>query len=138
MKIADCRKYQEKQRFSPPPPQDVNHPPPAKMTYTEGAANLVPDSAARWRASESILANNIQRSNKERRYNEETTTRLRPRKNTPTHINAKSVNNIKTQQQYNQATRTQYFNSMRCSRKDQMTGKQLYEANHLCMMNSNY
>jgi hypothetical protein len=27
---------------------------------------------------------------------------------------------------------------MRCSRKDRMTGKQLYEANHLCMMNSNY
>jgi hypothetical protein len=32
------------------PPQDVNHPPTAKMTYTKKAASLVPDSAARWRA----------------------------------------------------------------------------------------
>ncbi len=32
------------------PPQVMNHPPPAKMTYTEEAANLVPDSAVRWRA----------------------------------------------------------------------------------------
>jgi len=33
------------------------------------------------------------------------TTRLRPRKNTPTHIHAESVKNIKTQHQYNQATK---------------------------------
>jgi len=35
----------------------MNHPPPAKMTYTQGAENLVPDSAARWR---SIRKNFIQ------------------------------------------------------------------------------
>jgi hypothetical protein len=32
------------------PPQDVNHPPPAEMKYTEEAGVLFPNSAARWRA----------------------------------------------------------------------------------------
>ena len=35
----------------------MNHTTPAKMTYTQGAENLVPDSAARWR---SIRKNFIQ------------------------------------------------------------------------------
>jgi len=55
---------------------------------------------------ESILANNIQRSNKEERYAEENTTRLCLRKNTPTHIYEKSVKNAKTQHQHNKATNT--------------------------------
>jgi hypothetical protein len=55
---------------------------------------------------ESILADNIQRSNEEKRYAEENTTRPRLRKNTSTHIHAKSVKNAKTQHQHNQATNT--------------------------------
>jgi hypothetical protein len=42
---------------------------------------------------------------------------------TPTHIHAKSIKNAKTQHQHNQATNTEYFNSMSCSRKKRMTGK---------------
>jgi hypothetical protein len=42
MTIAICRKYKKKAA-----PQDMTHTPPAKMTYTEEAASLVPDYAAR-------------------------------------------------------------------------------------------
>jgi hypothetical protein len=55
-------KLQEKPRKTAPL-QNVNHPPIAKMTYTEKAASLVPNSAARWRAIQNIQANNNQRSN---------------------------------------------------------------------------
>jgi len=40
-------KLQEKPRKTAPL-QKVNHPPIAKMTYTEKAAKLVPNFAARW------------------------------------------------------------------------------------------
>jgi hypothetical protein len=63
----------------------MDHPPIAKMTYTEEAASLVPNSAARWRAVQNILANNNQRSNEQKDYAKEYTHRLRPRKKTPQH-----------------------------------------------------
>jgi hypothetical protein len=63
------------------------------MKYTGEAAVLVPDFAARWRARRSILANNIQRSNKEKMHEKGKTTRLRPRK-TPQHISTQ--NQLKT------------------------------------------
>jgi hypothetical protein len=76
------------------------------MTYTEEAVNLVQIPPLDGAQYESILANNIQRSNEEERYAEEKTTRLCLRKNTPTHIYEKSVKNAKTQHQHNQATNT--------------------------------
>jgi hypothetical protein len=83
----------------------VNHPPTAKKTYTEKAASKFQISPLDGTQYRSISANNIQRSNKEKKGTTENTTRLRPRKNTPTHIHAESVKNIKTQHQYNQATK---------------------------------
>ncbi len=59
------------------------------MTYTEKAASLVSNSAARWRAIQNILANNNQRNNEEKEYAKEYTNRLRPRKKTPQHKSTK-------------------------------------------------
>ena len=87
-------KLQEKPRKTAPL-QNVNHPPIAKMTYTEKAASLVPNSAARWRAIQNIQANNNQRSNKEKKYTKENTPRVRPRRKTPTQIYENSVKSIK-------------------------------------------
>ncbi len=82
----------------------MNHPPIAKMTYTEKAGSLVPNSAARWRAIQNILANINQRSNEQKDYAKEYTNRLRPRKKTtPTQIYAKSVKSIKIRKQFNEA-----------------------------------
>jgi hypothetical protein len=61
----------------------VNHLPIAKKTYTEKAASKFQISPLDGAQYESILANNIQRSNKEERYTKENTTRLRPRKKHP-------------------------------------------------------
>ena len=58
----------------------------AKKTYTEKAASLVQNSAARWRAIQKHLRNNNQRSSKEEIYTKENTTRLRQRKRNPTQI----------------------------------------------------
>jgi hypothetical protein len=80
--------------------QVVNHLPIAKKTYTEKAASKFQISPLDGAQYESILANNIQRSNKEERYTRENTTRLRPRKNTPTQIHTNSVKNIKIQHQF--------------------------------------
>ncbi len=68
MRIEDCKIPREKPPS--PPPEDVNHPPPAEMKYAEEAGALVPDSAARWRARGFILANYIQCSNKEKKMQE--------------------------------------------------------------------
>ncbi len=78
----------------------MNHLLIAKKTYTEKAANKFQISPQDGAQFESILANNIQRSNKEERYTKENTTRLRPRKNTPTQIHTNSVKNIKIQHQF--------------------------------------
>ncbi len=106
------------------PIQDVNHPPIAKKTYTEKAASLVPNSAARWRAIGNILANNNQRSNKEEKYTRENTTRVRPKKKKPQHKSTKirskvlEVNaNLIKQHKHDTSP------SLRCSRKNRMTGK---------------
>ncbi len=72
----------------------MNHPPITKKTYTEKAASLVLNSAARWRAIQNILVNNNQRNNEEKEYAKEYTNRLRPRKNTPTQIYERSVKRV--------------------------------------------
>ncbi len=71
----------------------MNHPPPAKMTYTEKAASLVPKPPLDGAQYESILANNIQRSDKEKKHTKENTTRLRPRK-TPQHKSTKNQSEV--------------------------------------------
>jgi hypothetical protein len=78
----------------------VNHLPIAKKTYTEKAASKFQISPLDGAQYKSILANNIQRSSKEERYTKENTTRLRPRKNTPTQIHTNSVKNIEIQHQF--------------------------------------
>jgi hypothetical protein len=80
------------------------------------------------------LANNIQRSDKEKKHTKENTTRLHPRK-TPQHKFTKNQSEVLKFEsdlikQHNNDTSL----SLRCSRKDRMTGNKLYEANHLCMM----
>ena len=81
----------------------MNHPPIAKKTYTEKAASLIQNSTARWRAIQTHLKNNNQRSNKEEKYTKENTTRLRQRKRTQHKSAKQSVKSLKTLQQFNQA-----------------------------------
>jgi hypothetical protein len=133
MRIADCRNPQEKH-----PLQDVNHPPPAKMKYTEEAAVPVPDSAARWRARRGHLSKLYSVQQQRRRMHERKTTRLNPRKNTPTHTHAKAVKNVKFQHQINQAAKTWNFAQYKLQQEKANDRKQLYEATHLYLMNSNY
>jgi hypothetical protein len=71
--------------------QVMNHLPIAKKTYTEKAASKFQISPLDGAQYESILANNIQRSNKEEECTKGNATRLRPRKNTPAHTHAKTV-----------------------------------------------
>jgi hypothetical protein len=112
----------------------VNHLPIAKKTYTEKAASKFQISPLDGAQYESILANNIQRSNKKKRYTKENTTRLRPRK-TPQHKSTRNQpKTLKFSTKFIQATKHDTSLSLRCSRKDRMTGNKLYEANHLCMM----
>jgi hypothetical protein len=73
------------------------------MTYTEKAASLVPNSAARWRAIQNILANNNQRNTNRRTTPRNTQIIYVQEKNTPTQIYAKSVKSIKIQRQFNEA-----------------------------------
>jgi hypothetical protein len=40
-----------------PPHEDVNHPPPAEMKYTWGAADLVQDFTTRWHVRGELLSN---------------------------------------------------------------------------------
>jgi hypothetical protein len=94
---------------------------------------LPPDGAQ----EKSILAINIQHSNKKEKYREKINRSSTFQTNTPTHIHA---NSFKTRYKFIAIYRIQQkenFISMSCSRKDRMTGKQLYEANHLYSMNSN-
>jgi hypothetical protein len=63
---------------------------------------LPPDGAQ----EESILANNIQRSNKEEECTKKKNYSSTSQKNTPTHIHAKSVRNVKIQHHINQAAKT--------------------------------
>jgi hypothetical protein len=73
------------------------------MTYTEKAASLVPNSAARWRAIQNILANINQRNNEQKDYAKDTQIVYVQEKNTPTQIYAKSVKSIKIRRQFNEA-----------------------------------
>jgi hypothetical protein len=83
--------------------QDVIHPPIAKKTYTEKAASLVPNSAARWRAIQKHPSKHNQRSNKEERYTKENTTRLRSRKKTLHKSMEESVKSDKIWHKFSQA-----------------------------------
>ena len=102
----------------------MNHPPIAKMTYTEKAASLVPNSAARWRAIQNILANINQRSNEQKDYAKEYTNRLRPRKKTPQHKSTQNQLKVLKFEDNLMKQRKHYTSpSLRCSRKKRMTRK---------------
>jgi hypothetical protein len=60
------------------------------MKYAEEAGALVPNSAARWRAREFILANYIQCSNKEEECRKKMNYSSTSQEHTPTHIHANS------------------------------------------------
>jgi hypothetical protein len=122
-------------------------PPPPKMWFThpqqrwniqrkqESWFQIPPPDGAQ---EEIILANYIQCSNKEEECRKKINYSSTSQEHIPTHIHAKSFKNVEIHRHLNRPRRTWHFNSMRCSRKDRMTGKQLYEANHFCMMNPNY
>ncbi len=112
----------------------MNHLPIAKKTYTEKAASKFQISPLDGTQYESILANNIQHSNKEERYTKDNTTRLRPRKNTPTQIHTNSVKSVKIQHQFKQTSKTWNFAQHELQQEKPNDRKQLYEAIHLCTM----
>ena len=112
----------------------MNHLPIAKKTYTEKAASKFQISPLDGAQYENILANSIQRSNKEERYTKENTTRLRPRKNTPTQIHATSVNNINIQHQFKSNSKNRKLRPAWAAAAKPNDRKQLYEAIHLYMM----
>jgi hypothetical protein len=95
---------------------------------------LPPDGAQ----EESILANNIQRSNKEEECTKEKTTRLRPRK-TPQHISTQNqLKTLKFSTILIKQQKHETLPSISCSRKKRMTRNNFMKANHLYLMNSNY
>ncbi len=102
MRIENCKNPREKH-----PPQDVNHPPPAGMKYTEEAGVLVPDSAARWRARGGHLRTGIfNAATKEKIHEKRKNYSPTSQTNTPTHVHTKSVINVKIQHHINQAAKT--------------------------------
>ena len=82
-------------------------------------------------ASQQII---ISAATKEEKHTKENTTHLRQWKRTQHKSTKQSVktlkfnNNLINQHKHNTSP------SLRCSRKNRMTGNKLYEANHLCMM----
>ncbi len=112
----------------------MNHLPTAKKTYTEKASSKFQISPLDGAQYESILANNIQRSNKEERYTKENTTRLRPRK-TPQHKSTQiQSKTLKFSTNLNQTVKTWNFAQHKLQQEKPNDKKQLYEAIHLCMM----
>ena len=83
---------------------------------------------------QNILANNNQRSNKKEihqgiRYSSTS------KKKTPQHKSTKNQSEVlKFEDDLIKQHNNDTSPSMRCSRNNRMTGKKLYEANHLCMM----
>ncbi len=115
-----------------------------KKTCHIQTARLVPNSAARWRAIQNNLANNIQRNNKKEihhiiRYSSTSKKKKTPQHKSTLHRSKKKKkkkkkkklkfeDNLIVQHKHNTSL------SLRCSRKDRTTGNKLYKANHLCMM----
>jgi hypothetical protein len=91
---------------------------------------LPPDGAQEM----SILANNIQHSNKEGKCRKRVNYSSTPRKNTPTHIHAESVTNVKIQHHINQAAERWNFAQHKLQKEKANDKKQLYDANHLYLM----
>ena len=113
----------------------MNHLPIAKKTYTEKAASKFQISPLDGAQYESILANNIQRSNKEERYTKENTTRLRPRKKTPQHKSTQLQSTTLTfSTNLKQTAKTENFAQHELQQEQPNDGKILYEAIHLYMM----
>ncbi len=119
-----------------PPKKRVTHPQQRWNTHGEQQPwfRILPPDGAQ---EESILAINIQHSNKKGKYRERINRSSTSHTNTPTHNHA---NSFKTHYKFIAIYGIQQkrnFISMSCSRKERMTGKQLYEANHLYTMDSN-
>jgi hypothetical protein len=91
---------------------------------------LPPDGAQ----EKSILANNIQHRNKKGKCRKRINYSFTSQNNTPTHIHAKSVINIKIQRHINRAARTWNFAQHELQKEKPNDRKQLYEANHLYLM----
>ena len=119
-----------------PPPLSpaVNHPPHAKMKHTEEADALVPEFAARWRArkrtSQQIIFDKIRGKGKQEK---DDLLVYVPKRHPNTYPRKIIQNTLKIHRYLNNPTK-RIFISMSCSRKDRMTGKQLYEASHLYLM----
>ncbi len=136
MRIEDHKKTP---RESPPPPPKMRviHPQQRWNIQRKQQSwfQILPLDGAQ---EEGILANNIQRSNKENMHEKRKTTRLRPRK-TPQHISTQNqLETLKIRHHINQAAKRWNFAQYKLQQEKANDRKQLYEANHLNLMNSNY
>jgi hypothetical protein len=91
---------------------------------------LLPDGAQ----GENILANNIQHINEQENARKKRKYSSTSQKNTPTHVHAKSVRNVKIQHHINQAAKRWTFAQHKLQKEKANDRKQLYEANHLYLM----
>jgi hypothetical protein len=100
----------------------VNHLPIAKKTYTEKAASKFQISPLDGAQYESILANNIQRSNKNERYTRKTLL-VYAQEKTPQHKSTQiQPKTLKFSTKLIKQQKHETSPSMSCSRKNRMTG----------------
>ena len=133
MKIENWKKNPRDSGPPHPPTMRVIHPQQRWNTHGEQQSwfQILPPDGAQ---EENILAINIQHSNKKGKYRKRINRSSTSHPNTPTHIHAKS---FKTHYKFiaiYEIQQKRNFISMSCSRKDRMTGKQLYEASHIYLM----
>jgi hypothetical protein len=125
-------------REKPPPPTPsmrVTHPQQRWNTHGEQQPwfKILPPDGAQ---EENILAINIQHSNKKGKQGKDKPLIYVPNKHPNTYPRKFIQNTLKIHRYLHNPTKRNFI-SMSCSRKDRMTGNQLYEANHLYSMNSN-
>ncbi len=137
MKFYDITLWWEKEmqkapRESPPTVR-VTHPQQRWNTHGEQQSwfQILPPDGAH---EESILANNIQHSNKKGKCRKRINYSSTSQKNTPTHIHAKSVINVKIQHHINQAAKRWNFAQHELQKEKANDRKQLYETSHLYLM----
>jgi hypothetical protein len=104
------------------------------MKHTREADALVIESATRWRARKGHL-NKLYSTKYEKKGKQEEDDLLVyvPKRHPNTYPHKHIQNTLKIHRYLNNTTRINFI-SMSCSRKDLMTGKQLYEASHLYLM----
>ncbi len=117
----------------PPPTMRVIHPQQRWNTHGKQQSwfQILPPDGAR---EDSILANNIQRSNKKENTWKKEHYSSTSQENTPTHIHAKTVINVKIQHHTEQAAKRWNFAQHELQKEKANDRKQLYEANHLYLM----